>query len=75
VSGKVVKKRAELRDTYKYHVKIGKKIVYRGITNDLERRGAEHKARWQKSHVVQIGRRTTREQASNWERRGGKAHQ
>lgn len=60
------------RDTYKYHVKVSGKIIYRGITNDLERRGAEHKARWPNSHIVQVGRRTTRERASDWERRSGK---
>lgn len=60
------------RDTYKYHVKVGNKIVYRGTTNDLERRGAQHKARWPNSRIVQLGRRTTRERALGWERRGGK---
>lgn len=60
------------RDTYKYHVKIGKKIIYRGITTNLERRGAEHKARLPKSHIVQVGRRTTHKQALAWERRGGR---
>lgn len=59
-------------DTYKYHVKVGKKIIYRGITDDLERRGAEHKARWPASRIVQVGRRTTRERALEWERRRGK---
>lgn len=62
----------EKRDTYKYHVKIGKKIVYRGVTKDLERRGAQHKARWPDSRIVQVGRRTTHERALGWERRGGK---
>lgn len=60
------------RDTYKYQVKKGGKIIYQGITEDLERRGAEHKARWPDSHVVQVGRRTTREKALDWERHGGK---
>lgn len=60
------------RDTYKYQVKIGKKIVHRGITKDLERRAAQHKALRPKSHVAQIGRRTTWERALDWERRGGK---
>lgn len=63
---------SEERDTYKYHVKIGKKIIYRGITKDLERRSAQHKARWPNSRIVQIGRRTTRERALGWERRGGR---
>ena len=31
---------AKQRDTYKYHFKVGKKVVYRGVTNDLERREA-----------------------------------
>lgn len=60
------------RDTYKYQVKIGRKIIYRGITKDLDRRGTEHKTRWPKSRIVQVGRRTTHERASEWERRGGK---
>ncbi len=62
----------ERRDTYKYHVKVGRKIIYRGITTDLERRGAEHKARRPNSRIVKVGRRTTRERALEWERRVGK---
>ena len=31
----------EVRDTYKYHLKRGGKIVHRGITNDLNRREAD----------------------------------
>ena len=60
------------RDTYKYHVKVSGKIIYRGITKDLERRGAVHKARRPSSHIVQVGRRTTRDKALEWERRGGR---
>jgi len=60
------------RDTYKYHVKVGNKVVYRGITNDLERRAAEHRARWPNARIVKIGNRTTREKAVEWERRGGR---
>ena len=30
------------RDTYKYHLKRGNKVVHRGITNNLQRREAEH---------------------------------
>ncbi len=33
---------AKRRDTYKYHFKIGNEIKHGGITNDLERREAEH---------------------------------
>ena len=60
------------RDTYKYQVKVGGRIIYRGITNDIERRGAEHKARRPSSHITQVGRRTTRDKALEWERKGGK---
>lgn len=31
------------RDTYTYDLKKGNKVVYKGITNDPERRGAEHR--------------------------------
>lgn len=63
---------SKARDTYKYQVKVGRKVIYRGTTKDLERRGAEHKARWPSSRIVQVGRRTTRDKALEWERRGGK---
>lgn len=62
------------RDTYKYHLKEGKKVVHRGVTNDLTRRLAEHKERFPDSHIEQVGRRTSREAALKWEREGGKRH-
>ncbi len=57
------------RDTYKYVLKVNGVIIYRDVTNDLVRRAIEHKARYPNSQVVQIGRRTTREQALKWKRR------
>ena len=60
------------RDTYKYHLKVGSKIIYRGITEDIERRGAQHKSRYPKSRIVRVGRRTTRGRALEWERQGGR---
>lgn len=59
------------RDTYKYHFKIGNKIVHGGITNNLERREQEHKRDWPKGHIVQVGRKTTKEAALKWERENG----
>lgn len=56
------------RDTYKYDYKIGNKIVHSGITNDLERREQEHKQRWPSGHIKQVGRRTTRDAALDWEK-------
>ena len=66
----MIKKR---RQTYKYQLKIGNKVVHVGITNDLKRREAEHRQKWPEGHVTQVGKRTTREAALAWERAGGKA--
>ena len=63
---------AEERDTHKYHLKDGKKVVHRGITNDLERREAQHQEEFPGSHIQQVGRRITRNAALKWEREGGK---
>ncbi|MBA7519811.1 hypothetical protein ES705_11899 [subsurface metagenome] len=59
------------RSTYKYHLKVGNKIVHRGTTNDLGRREIEHLQKWNNGHIVQVGRMTTREAALRWEREGG----
>ncbi len=58
------------RDTYKYHFKKGNKIVHTGVTNDLERREAEHRQEpgLSRGHIKQVGYRTTREAALAWER-------
>jgi len=61
-----------MRDTYKYHLKDGRRIVHRGITNDLCRREREHQSRYPCSQIRQVGRRTTREAALVWERDGGR---
>ena len=58
------------RDTYKYYFKKGNKIVHVGITNDLDRRESEHQKKrgWSKGHIKQVGFRTTRDAALEWER-------
>lgn len=61
-----------MRDTYKYHLKDGRRIVHRGITNDLKQREQEHQAGYPRSQIRQVGRRTTHEAALEWERNGGK---
>lgn len=61
------------RDTYKYHFKVGSKIVHRGITSDLARREREHRQSFRYGHIRQIGRRTSREGALRWEKEGGPA--
>ena len=60
------------RATYKYHLKRGRKIVHRGITNDLDRREFEHQDKFPGAETKQVGRRTTREAGLRWEREGGK---
>ena len=62
---------AKKRNTYKYHFKVGNKIVHGGVTDDLTRREKEHKNKWPKGHIVQVGRRTTEEAARKWEKEKG----
>ena len=55
--------------TYKYHFKRGHRIVHTGITNDLERREAEHKRNFgEDGHILKVGRATTMDAALAWER-------
>ena len=65
------------RTIYKYHFKIGNKIVHTGVTNDIDRRELEHQREpgWGKGHITQVSNRTTRDAALDWEneqRRKGK---
>ncbi|MDA2915527.1 hypothetical protein MYX64_01555 [Nitrospinae bacterium AH_259_B05_G02_I21] len=62
---------AKPRNTYKYHFKVGNKIVHGGITDDLERREVEHQNQWPKGHIKQVGRRTTEDAAKEWEKEKG----
>jgi len=61
------------RDTYRYHPILDRKIVHRGITNDLSRREQEHQQEFPGSKIKQIGLAVTRDSALEWERDGGKA--
>ncbi len=60
------------RDTHKYHLKQGNRIVHRGITKDLRRREREHQQRFPDSKIKKVGRRTTHDAGLKWERMGGK---
>lgn len=46
-------------------------MVYRGVTNDLDRREKEHQKSSPGSHIVQVGRRTTKAAALKWEKLAG----
>lgn len=60
------------RDTNRYHIKCGNKILHRGITNDLDRRYGEHRRRFGRDvRIVKVGPRVSRESALRWEREGG----
>ena len=59
------------RDTYKYHFKVGNRIVHGGITNDLARREKEHQEKWPSGHIVQVGNITTEKAAREWEKENG----
>lgn len=61
-----------IRDTHRYHFIQGGKIVHRGITNDLDRREAEHQSTFGGGWIKQIGPAVTRNSALKWERDGGK---
>lgn len=61
------------RETYKYDFIRGDNIIHSGITDDLERREGEHKREYRGGRISQVGRRTTREAATNWEGRKRKA--
>ena len=60
---------AERRDTYKYQFLDGQgRVKHSGITNDLQRREGELRRQYGTGHIKQVGRRTTREGAKDWER-------
>lgn len=62
-----------IRDTYKYHFKIGSRIVHSGITKDLERREKEHEQKRPGGYIKQGGYRTTEEAARKWEEKQKKS--
>lgn len=60
------------RNTNKYQLRLGREIVHRGITNNLERREREHQKEYPGSKISKVGYKTTRKAALRWERDGGK---
>lgn len=56
------------RDTYKYRLKDGNRIVYIGTTNDLERREREHRTEGMDfTKIEKVGNITTGDAAGAWE--------
>jgi len=71
---------ADAIDTFKYNFKVGNLIVHCGITNDLAVRENQHQNSgkysiyndvryyWGNGHIVQVGNKTTRKAAMQWEK-------
>ncbi len=57
------------RNTTRYTLRKGNKVLYRGITNDPKRRAAEHKQAGKSGTMRTEGPKVTRESALEWERR------
>lgn len=58
------------RNTFNYNLKQGNQIVYKGTTNDLEKRAREHEADSKNfTHIQQVGRAKTEEGAKREEAR------
>jgi len=59
---------AQKRDTYKYELKQGNKVVYVGITDDPGRREQEHRNDGKQfTSMTIVGNASTRQGASAWE--------
>jgi predicted GIY-YIG superfamily endonuclease len=59
------------RDTYKYLVKRGNKVLDGGITKDLKRREQERQQEYPEAHLMKVGIRTTEDGARKWEKKEG----
>ena len=65
----MVKKRKK-RDTYNYILRDGKKVVYKGITNDPDRRFDEHVKSGKRFTTMSWGSPCSREEAIKREKEG-----
>ena len=57
-----------LGKTYRYRFKVDGRVVYVGITTDLQRREREHQRRWPGGVIEQVGQPTSHRDAWEWER-------
>jgi len=69
----MAKKRAK-QDTVNYTLRKGRKTVYKGITNDLDRRLKKHKRDGKKFTSVAKSRKVSRETARKREKAGIKGY-
>lgn len=61
-----------IKDTYKYHVKIGQKVIDRGFCLNLIEKENEYKIKYPGCHLDQIGRICSYRSAIKWLHDGGK---
>ena len=56
------------RNIFKYHFKLGNKIVCTGVTHDIDCRMMEHQRHpgWSKGHIVQVGLLVDFDDAVEW---------
>jgi len=62
------------RDTYSYALKLGRRIVYRGITTNPDRRVAEHKRSGKRFTHMVVQPRVSRKTALKRERQSIRAY-
>lgn len=65
------RRRQRPRNYFTYYFKVGRKIVHKGRTDNLERREQEHKQKWPSGHIFKVGHRKTEEGAKKWEKKQG----
>lgn len=66
---------SDARDYYNYELKRGHKVVYRGSTNDLERREQEHARDGKKfTHMKKLGKAKTKRGAFSSEEKSLKTY-
>lgn len=66
---------AKKRNHYRYELKQGRKVVYRGITDNPDRREGEHRDEGKRfSHMHVVRRPVTKEAAEEWEEENLKSY-
>ena len=66
----IMAKKQTKRDNLNYNLKDGNKVVYKGTTNDLEKRASEHANDGKRfTHIQQVGNRKTEAGAKKEEAR------
>ena len=62
---------AKRRNWKKYKFIVDGKIKHKGITKDLDRREQEHRQKYGKGRIKQVGRSVTEDSARDWEKDQG----